>query len=103
MPLICESTVTEPEKFVGVTFAMIDEKTKERIICRVTYEALTDRAQADGLTDAEWLKAWEQHQKSIAVLASTNYDNGKPRIDDQVIVDTDELTPLSKTPGRFVA
>jgi hypothetical protein len=103
MPLTRESQLFDADKFIGITFAMLDDNTRERVACRVTYAALTDRARFDGLGDDEWLKAWQNQEKAIEILASANYDNGKPRKDGFVIVDTSELTPLLQTPGRFVA
>ena len=100
MPLRRESQLADPEKFVGVTFAMLDDKNIKRVICRATYEALCDRAAKDVNGD-DWLRAWHTHERNIEIIASANYDAGKLLIDGKVVVDTHELTPLSHVKNYF--
>ncbi len=94
MPLRRESEACDPEHMVGVTFVMVDDNLSKRVICRVTYEALCDRASMDG-DDQNWIRAWQNHMGTIETLASANYDAGKPLVNDRLLIDTLELTPLS--------
>jgi len=48
MPLRRESHLCHPEDHVGVTFVMVDDASSNRVICRVTFAALCDRAAKDG-------------------------------------------------------
>jgi hypothetical protein len=94
MPLVQYSEVHEVERLVGVRFIMRDasDMTK-RVTCLVTYAALRDRAAFDGHGE-HWMRAWHEHQSTIEALASDNYDQGKLNAHGEVVVDTDELTPL---------
>jgi hypothetical protein len=100
MPLRRESQLADPEKFVGVTFAMLDDKNIKRVICRATYEALCDRAAKDVNGD-DWLRAWHTHERNIEIIASANYDAGKLLVDGKVVVDAHELTPLLHAKNYF--
>jgi hypothetical protein len=102
MPLRRESEMCDPENLVGVTFAMVDEALGKRVICRVTYQALCDRAAMDG-DGHHWLRAWENHLGTIETLASANYDAGKALVNGVLLVDTLELTPLSQSKSYFQA
>src|SRR5262249_31059090 len=70
MPLRRESEMADLENLVGVTFVMVDDQQKddqnrpERVVCRVTYEALCDRASADG-NNNDWMRAWQEHATAI--------------------------------------
>jgi hypothetical protein len=92
MPLRRESDFCHPEDQVGVTFIMIDDAGTNRVICRVTYEALCDRAAQDG-DGKNWNKAWDYHMLAIEALASAIYDACKPLVHGKLLVDTQELTP----------
>lgn len=94
MPLRRVDDICDLENLVGVTFAMIDEALNKRVTCRVTFEALCDRASFDG-DDNNWMGAWKRHMGEIETYASANYDSGKPLVGGHVIVDTHVLTPLS--------
>ncbi len=92
MPLRRESKYFHPEDQVGVTFTMVDDAGTNRVICRVTFEALCDRAGQDG-NGKNWNKTWDNHVLAIEALASANYDAGKPLVHGKLLVDTLELTP----------
>ena len=94
MPLRRESELCHPENLVGVTFIMVDDAGSNRVICRVTFEALCDRAAMDG-DGKNWIRTWENHMVAIESLASANYDAGKALVDGRLLVDTLELTPLA--------
>ena len=101
MPLRRESDFCHPEDQVGITFTMIDDAGTNRVICRVTYEALCDRAAQDGDRGGDgknWTRAWDNHVLAIEALASANYDAGKPLMHGKLLVETQELTP--QTPSR---
>jgi hypothetical protein len=42
------------------------------------------------------MRAWYGHQNTIEALASVNYDRGKLNAHGEVVVDTDELTPIDR-------
>jgi hypothetical protein len=92
MPLVRKTELCEPENFVGVTFHMVDEALGKQVVCRVTFDALCDRASMDN-DGHHWLLAWERHMPNIEKLASANYDRRKPLVNGVMMVDTDELTP----------
>ena len=94
MPLVRASEDYDPENLVGVRFPMLDgsDRTK-RVICLVTYAALHDRATLDG-NGQDWMRAWLEHRSEIEVLASVNYDDGKFNESGEVIVETEDLTPI---------
>ncbi len=100
MPLRRESELCDPKNLVGVTFAMVDDALGKQVTCRVTYEALCDRASKDG-EGHNWLRAWKNHMGTIEALASANYDAGKVLINGQLLVDTLELTPFSPSKSFF--
>ena len=91
MSLRRESDVCEPHDHAGVTFVMVDDAGTNRVVCRVTYEALCDRAAADG-KGGDWLGAWNDHMLAIEALANANYKAGKPLVGGKLLVDTLELT-----------
>jgi hypothetical protein len=94
MPLVHFSDLHQVENQVGVRFLMRDafDSTK-KVTCLVTYAALQDRASFDGLDD-DWIGAWQENRATIEGLASINYDQGKFNAHSEVLVDTDELTPI---------
>ena len=92
MPLRRESDVCDPENHVGVTFVMVDDADAHRVICRVTHEALCDRAAADGKGN-DWLAAWNDHMLAIEKLAGAHYAVGKPLVGGRLLVESHELTP----------
>jgi hypothetical protein len=95
MPLAHFSDTHEVENLVGVRFVMKDASdTTKRVTCLVTYAALQDRAVFDGHGE-HWMRAWHEHQGTIEALASANYDRGKLTTRGEVLVDTDELTPIA--------
>jgi hypothetical protein len=91
----CTSDVHEARKSVGVRFIMKDalSDTLKQVTCLVTYAALQGRAALDGHGE-HWMLAWHEHQNTIEALASVNYDQGKLNAHGEVVVDTNELTPL---------
>jgi Protein of unknown function (DUF1488) len=94
MPLMHFSDVHEAENSVGVRFLMRDASdSTKKVTCLVTYAALQDRAAFDGLDD-DWIRAWRGNRAAIEGLASANYDQGKFNAHGEVLVDTDELTPI---------
>lgn len=64
-----------------------------RVICLVTYAALQDRATFDGNGD-DWMRAWLEHREAIEALASYNYDHGIISESGEVVVETEDLTPI---------
>jgi Protein of unknown function (DUF1488) len=94
MPLLHFSDAYEVEDLVGVRFLMQSASDAAgKVKCLVTYAALQDRAAFDGHDD-DWVRAWRENRGAIEALASANYDNHKFNTHDEVLVDTDELTPL---------
>jgi hypothetical protein len=94
MPLVRDSNVSDLEKSIGARFIMVDvEDRAKKVICRVTYEALQDRATLDGYVD-DWMRAWREHRKTIERIASLNYDRGQFNANGEVVVDTGQLTPV---------
>jgi hypothetical protein len=94
MPLRRESDWCHPEEHVGVTFVMVDDASSNRVICRVTYDALCKRAAKDGHGE-NWLRAWDNHMLAIEALANANYRAGKPLAGGKLLVEALELTPLA--------
>jgi Protein of unknown function (DUF1488) len=94
MPLIRASEDCDPENLVGVRFPMVDasDRTK-RVICLVTYAALHDRATFDGNGD-DWMRAWLEHRGAIEALASYNYDHAMNTESGEVVIETEDLTPI---------
>ena len=92
MKLRRESDFCDREHHVGVTFVMVDDADAHRIICRVTYEALCERAAADGKGN-DWRAAWNDHMLAIEALANANYAAGKPLVSGKLLVESRELTP----------
>ena len=94
MPLVHVSDLHEVENLVGVRFLMQDASdAAKRVTCLVSYAALQDRASFDG-HDENWMQAWREHRDTIEALASANYDLGKRNARGEVLVDTEELTPI---------
>jgi hypothetical protein len=78
-----------PDKFSGVLFPMTDGKS--RIVYKVTYAALQDRASADGSgATFDPVETFLKYRRSIEQIASEKYDAG---VTDRVVT-TAELTPL---------
>ena len=74
--------------FSGVLFPMTDGKS--RIVYRVTYEALQDRASADGGGAAfDAVETFLKHRSRIEQIASEKYDAGVA----ERVVTTADLTP----------
>jgi hypothetical protein len=94
LPLIRASEDCDPENLVGVRFPMVDasDRTK-RVICLVTYAALHDRATFDGNGD-DWMRAWLEHRGAIETLASYNYDHAMNTESGEVVIETEDLTPI---------
>jgi hypothetical protein len=94
MPLVRCSDPYEVKRLVGVRFVMKDASdSSKRVTCLVTYAALQDRATFDG-HGTHWMRARNEHQGTIEALASANYDRGKLDAEGEVLVGTDELTPI---------
>ena len=76
------------DRFLGILFPMTDGKS--RIIYRVSYEALQDRASADGSgATSDAVETFLKHRSRIEQIASEKYD---ARIAERVVT-TAELTP----------
>jgi hypothetical protein len=94
MPLIHFSEIHEVENLVGVRFLMQDvSDSAKKVTCLMTYAALQDRAAFDG-HETDWMRAWQENRRMIEALASANYDQGQFNAYGEVLVDTDELTPI---------
>jgi hypothetical protein len=73
---------------------MLDESDRsKRVICLVTYAALHDGATFDGNGD-DWMRAWLEHRGAIEALASFNYNNEKFNERGEVVIETEDLTPI---------
>ena len=90
MPLQRADDAYSPERFSGVQFPMTDGKN--RIVFRVSYEALQDRASADGNGETDFVDTFLKHRSQIEQIASEKYDAG----DTERLVTTADLTPLTK-------
>jgi Protein of unknown function (DUF1488) len=94
MPLVHCSDPYEVKRSVGVRFIMQDASDlSKRVMCLVTHAALRDRATLDG-HGKHWMRAWNDHHSTIEALASANYDRDKLGAEGEVLVDTDDLTPI---------
>jgi hypothetical protein len=81
MPLTPDpSKQFEIERFVGVEFAMFDGK--KRVVCRVSWAALQDRAALDKTDQSDVGGTFQKHRAEIEKVASTHYDSGErnPRV-----------------------
>jgi hypothetical protein len=77
------------DRFSGVLFPMTDGKI--RVVYRVSYEALQDRASADGSgATFDAVETFLKHRPRIEQIASEKYDAGVA----ERVVTTAELTPL---------
>jgi hypothetical protein len=93
MPLRRNDDICDLQNLVGVTIAMIDAKTQRRVLCRVTFEALCDRAQIDNRGN-DWMWAWQTYMRAIENIASRNFDAGRMPVDGRIIVNTLDLRNL---------
>jgi hypothetical protein len=94
MPLVHCSDPYEVKRLVGVRFIMKDASNlSKRVTCLVTHAALQDRATFDG-HGSHWMRAWNEHHRTIEALASANYDRSKFSAGGEVLVDTDDLTRI---------
>lgn len=82
-----EMTVVDPRS--GISFAMFDGP--KRVICKVDWDALVDRATVDGVDETDISATYDRHREAIQAIASRNYDAGQA----SPIVTTYQLTPLS--------
>jgi hypothetical protein len=81
--------IDDSDLFRGVLFAMFDGE--KRIVCSVSYEALSDRARQDGLSLSEGIKdIFLRNRARIAELASRNYDEGQ----EQPLVTSQQLNSV---------
>jgi hypothetical protein len=55
--------------------------------------SLYDRATFDGNGD-DWMRAWLEHREAIEALASYYCDNGMIAESGEVVVETEDLTPI---------
>jgi hypothetical protein len=78
--------VDDHNLLMGVRFAMFDGD--QRIICRVSYEALTDRAGVDEAKETT-RETFMRYRDRIERIASANYDNGE----NPPVVKSHQLTP----------
>ena len=70
----------------GVRFAMYDGP--KQVVCRVSYEALTERSRVDGVTETT-RETFMRYRDRIEQIASANYDDGRV----SPLVTGDQLTP----------
>lgn len=92
MPLTREREVYSPNRFDAVCFWMRDSDDVERsVLCKVSYEALRDRASQERDTN----KTFEQHRDQIEAIASRKYDAGQFASGDgdqaTIVISTEEL------------
>jgi hypothetical protein len=78
--------IDDHDLLVGVRFVMFDGQ--KRVICRASYEALTDRAKADGAHETT-RETFMRCRPRIIQIASANYDNGEA----SPVVKSEQLTP----------
>ncbi|MET4296770.1 hypothetical protein ABIB06_003710 [Bradyrhizobium sp. LB8.2] len=67
-----EFAQSKPEALLFAMFAGDD-----RIICRVEWAALRDRAAADGINPNDIVGIFKKHRATIEQIASDQYDAGK--------------------------
>jgi hypothetical protein len=77
--------VDDSNLLVGVRFTMFYGET--RVICRASYEALTDRAKADDVSETT-RETFMRYRDRIEEIASANYDDGE----NPPVVKSHELT-----------
>jgi len=75
------------DEFEGILFTMTDGK--QRIVYRVSYEALQDHAFADGDATLDEIATFLRHRRKIEEIASRKFDANDP---DRIVRST-ELTP----------
>jgi hypothetical protein len=63
------------DRFDGVRFAMLDKA--ERVVCRVSLEALQERAARDGSDQTDLGGIFETYRSRIESVASRRYDQGE--------------------------
>jgi hypothetical protein len=63
------------DQFVGVRFAMFDDKT--RVLCRASWEGMQDRAALDRVDQNDVRGTFERHRSAIEKVASNHYDSGE--------------------------
>ena len=80
--------MTVVDQHSGILFAMFDGP--KRVICRVDWDALIDRAAVDGADEMDIRATFHRHREAIQAIASQNYDAGQASL----IVTTYQLTPL---------
>jgi hypothetical protein len=90
MPLVRDHERFEFTRLEGVYFSMRDGAN--RVLCKVSHEALRDRSARDGenigLSDT-----FVRHRQRIEVIASEKYGEGH-RANDLILVLSKDLTPL---------
>ena len=64
------------DRLSGILFPMTDGKS--RIVYRVTYAALQDRASADHNSTFDAVEIFQRHRRKIEQIASEKYDAGLP-------------------------
>ena len=76
MPLTPDpSKAIEIDRFVAVRFAMFDGK--KRVVCRVSWAALQDRAALDKTDQSDVGGTFQKHRAEIEKVASDHYDRGE--------------------------
>ena len=84
-PISAQADIVDDSNLLrGVRFAMFDRE--KQVICTVSYEALTDRAKADGINETT-RETFMRHRDRIEQIASRNYDTGET----SPVVKSDEL------------
>lgn len=78
--------IDDSNLLLRVRFAMFDGE--KRVICRASYEALTDRANADRESETT-RETFMRHRDRIEQIASANYDDGEAL----PVVKSHQLTP----------
>jgi len=75
MPLTPDpSKAIEIDRFVAVRFAMFDGE--KRVVCRVRWKGLQDRAALDQTDQRDVRGTFEKYRAEIEKVASDHYDRG---------------------------
>ncbi|MBH5372027.1 DUF1488 family protein [Bradyrhizobium glycinis] len=82
-----EMTVVDSSS--GILFAVFDGL--KRVICKVDWDALVDRATVDEIDETNIRATFDRHCAAIPAIASRNYDAGQGSL----VMTTSQLTPLS--------
>lgn len=101
MPLVRANNEILVDAENGISFRLFDGERQTSVLCRISREALDERASFDG-QKGEWADVWRKYREAIEALASAKFDAEGPQIDGSILVATGELTPLSREPGHYL-